>query len=101
MGRYFVLDGFNYALFDLASLITNSSTDTPRTQLEGEITDGDKSVASTTVVQITYEGNSMSGTIDCENGMLNAITSSTEVTGRQPSLPDWSFDGAILGIQGG
>lgn len=33
--------------------------------------------------------------------MKAALESLTGILGRQPELPEWVFDGAILGIQGG
>ncbi|KAF1988468.1 glycoside hydrolase family 31 protein [Aulographum hederae CBS 113979] len=101
IGRYFVLNGWNYALFDLASGKTDPFTDTAETELSGEIAAGDKSDTSTTVIEVMYEGSTMSGTVGCKDAMLDAITSLTQVSGRQPALPDWAFDGAVLGIQGG
>lgn len=43
----------------------------------------------------------MKGRLGYSSSMLDSITVLTEVTGRQPPLPDWVSDGAILGIQGG
>ncbi|KAE9184798.1 hypothetical protein PF004_g23543 [Phytophthora fragariae] len=51
-----------------------------------------------------YESASVSGWIGRAakgNPLLEATNALTKVTGRQPELPDWSHDGAILGIQGG
>ncbi len=33
--------------------------------------------------------------------MLGVVTGLSELLGRQPELPDWVYDGVILGIQGG
>jgi alpha-glucosidase (family GH31 glycosyl hydrolase) len=33
--------------------------------------------------------------------MFDAVEKLTAATGRQPTIPDWAHEGAILGIQGG
>lgn len=100
-GRWLVLDGLDYALFDLASELSGPFTDTAETQLNGTITGGNMSSSSDTTVEIMYEGRSMTGTVGRSQSVLESITALTRVTGRQPPLPDWVHDGAILGIQGG
>lgn len=41
LGRWIVLDGANYALFDLASNATSSFEDTAESYLAGDIVEGD------------------------------------------------------------
>ncbi|KAE9300845.1 hypothetical protein PR003_g22662 [Phytophthora rubi] len=104
LGRWFVLDGTKYALIDLASNTTSAFEDTAAGYLAGNITEGDRVTGSTTTVEIMYESASVSGWIGRAakgNPLLEATNALTKVTGRQPELPDWSHDGAILGIQGG
>ena len=36
-----------------------------------------------------------------ENTFINLVTKMTSYLGRQPMLPDWTNDGAIIGVQGG
>ncbi|ETO77191.1 hypothetical protein, variant 3 [Phytophthora nicotianae P1976] len=103
LGRWIVLDGTNYVLFNLASNATTPFKDTAESFLAGDIVEGDHSNSFTTV-QIQYEGSSVSGwlgRVTDGNVLLEATGALTEVTGRQPTLPDWVNDGAILGIQGG
>lgn len=55
-------------------------------------------------MEIQYEGNSISGWLGRAtdgNPLLEATGALTKITGRQPELPAWVNDGAILGIQGG
>lgn len=101
IGRWLVLDGNNYALFDLASENRTEFEDTAQTYLEGVITAGDKSSTNVRTIEIMYEGTSMIGHVGRTRGLLDGITALTEVTGRQPALPEWAGEGAILGIQGG
>ncbi|RLN53348.1 hypothetical protein BBJ29_008859 [Phytophthora kernoviae] len=103
-GRWIVLGGTNYALFDLASNATSDFEDTAGGYLAGNIVEGDHSNSSSTTVQILYEGTTISGWLGRAakgNPLLEATGALTKVTGKQPKLPDWSHDGAILGIQGG
>ncbi|KAG2988509.1 hypothetical protein JG687_00015954 [Phytophthora cactorum] len=104
LGRWVVLDGTKYALFDLASNATSAFEDTAAGYLAGNITEGDHVTGSTTTLEIMYESSSLNGWIGraaTGNPLLEATNALTKVTGRQPQLPDWSHDGAILGIQGG
>ncbi|KAG7377623.1 hypothetical protein PHYBOEH_000753 [Phytophthora boehmeriae] len=104
LGRWIVLDGTNYALFDLASNASSEFEDTAAGYLAGKIVEGDHSNSSSTTVQILYEGTTISGWLGRAtegNSLLEATSALTKVTGKQPKLPDWSNDGAILGIQGG
>lgn len=101
LSRWLVLNGNNYGLFDLASENKTEFEDTAQTYLDGTITAGDKSSTIGRTIEIMYEGSSMSGHIGRTDGLLDSITALTEVTGRQPPLPDWAGKGAILGIQGG
>ncbi|KAG7384865.1 hypothetical protein PHYPSEUDO_002180 [Phytophthora pseudosyringae] len=104
LGRWVVLNGTKYALFDLASNATSAFEDTAAGYLAGNITEGDHVTGSTATLEIMYESNSVSGWIGRAakgNPLLEATNALTKVTGRQPKLPDWSHDGAILGIQGG
>ncbi|KIY04147.1 uncharacterized protein Z520_00839 [Fonsecaea multimorphosa CBS 102226] len=96
-GRYLVLDGLNFAIFDLASASNGAFTDTAT----GNVTYQPDLSSKADFVSILYEGSSVSGQVGKEDGMLNAVTALTRLTGRQPPLPDWVNDGAILGIQGG
>lgn len=43
----------------------------------------------------------MRGRILYGNGMLDIISELTEYTGRMQPLPDWTQEGAIIGLQGG
>ena len=36
-----------------------------------------------------------------ENTFIDLVTKMTSYLGRQPMLPDWTNDGAIMGVQGG
>ncbi|EEY60838.1 glycosyl hydrolase, putative [Phytophthora infestans T30-4] len=104
LGRWIVLDGTSYALFNLASNATSPFQDTAKSYLAGDIIEGDRSASSSTTVEIQYEGSAISGWLGRVTGgnvLLDAIGALTTVTGRQPTLPDWVNDGAILGIQGG
>ncbi|KAL4146219.1 hypothetical protein PRNP1_012089 [Phytophthora ramorum] len=104
LGRWIVLDGTNYALFNLASNETSAFEDTAAGYLAGDIVEGDHSNSSSTTVEIQYEGSTISGwlgRVTEGNLLLGATGELTKVTGRQPELPDWANDGAILGIQGG
>ncbi|KAG3058677.1 hypothetical protein PI124_g21610 [Phytophthora idaei] len=104
LGRWIVLDGTSYALFNLASNATSPFKDTAQSFLAGDIIEGDHSNSSSTTVEIQYEGPSISGwlgRVTGGNALLEATGALTNVTGRQPTLPDWVNDGAILGIQGG
>ncbi|KAF4031278.1 Glycosyl hydrolases family 31 [Phytophthora infestans] len=104
LGRWIVLDGTSYALFNLASNATSPFQDTAKSYLAGDIIEGDRSASSSTTVEIQYEGSAISGWIGRVTGgnvLLDATGALTTVTGRQPTLPDWVSDGAILGIQGG
>ncbi|KAG3139023.1 hypothetical protein PC128_g25448 [Phytophthora cactorum] len=104
LGRWIVLDGTSYALFNLASNATSPFKDTAQSFLAGDIIEGDHSNSSSTTVEIQYEGSSISGwlgRVTGGNALLEATGALTNVTGRQPTLPDWVNDGAILGIQGG
>lgn len=38
---------------------------------------------------------------DCANTYISLLEKLTALLGRQPELPDWVYDGVILGIQGG
>lgn len=38
---------------------------------------------------------------DCANSYIGLLERLTALLGRQPELPDWVYDGVILGIQGG
>lgn len=38
---------------------------------------------------------------DCANSYITLLEKLTALLGRQPELPDWVYDGVILGIQGG
>ena len=40
-------------------------------------------------------------TIDAQKSLPKVLTSLTSLLGRQPRLPEWTFSGAWLGIQGG
>ncbi|KAK0638289.1 Sulfoquinovosidase [Lasiodiplodia hormozganensis] len=107
LGRWLVLEGSAFSLWDLASNETDvefvdRADDWPAV--------GDRSEGSGEVVEILYEGAAVSGFVGVagegqdgggSNKLLEATGALTEVTGRQPALPDWAFDGAILGIQGG
>ncbi|GMF30533.1 unnamed protein product [Phytophthora lilii] len=104
LGRWFVLGGTKYALVDLASNATSAFEDTAAGYLAGNITERDYVTGSTTTLEIMYESTSLSGWLGRAakgNPLLEATNALTKVTGRQPKLPDWSHDGAILGIQGG
>lgn len=101
MKRWLVLEGDNYALFNIASNVTGNFTDTAQTELDGEISASNRSTTFGRTISIMYEGSSMSGHIGRETDMLACVTALTVVTGRQPSLPEWAYSGAILGIQGG
>ncbi|KAF2083565.1 glycoside hydrolase family 31 protein [Saccharata proteae CBS 121410] len=103
LGRFLVLEGTNYALFDLASRDPDFAfEDTAAKQVAGNTTDGNRSGSSGTVIEIMYEGDQISGYAGrSSEGILDAITSLTTITGRQPALPDWANDGAVLGVQGG
>ncbi|KAG6578296.1 putative glycosyl hydrolase [Phytophthora cinnamomi] len=104
LGRWFVLDGTKYALIDLASNATSAFEDTAAGYLAGNITEGDHVTGSTATLEIMYESTSVSGWIGRAakgNPLLEASNALTKVSGRQPKLPDWAHDGAILGIQGG
>ncbi|KAG9770941.1 hypothetical protein KCU88_g6494, partial [Aureobasidium melanogenum] len=95
-GRYIVLDGLNFAIFDLASADTGAFTDTA-----AENATHQPELSNDHFVSIMYEGSSLSGHVGNAGGLLEAVTALTSLTGRQPPLPDWVNDGAILGIQGG
>ncbi|KAG7375673.1 hypothetical protein PHYPSEUDO_000287 [Phytophthora pseudosyringae] len=104
LGRWVVLDGTRYALFNLASNATAPFEDTAESFLAGGIGEGDLSNSPSTTVEIQYEGSSVSGwlgRVTDGNALLEATGALAKVTGRQPELPDWVNDGAILGIQGG
>ncbi|RLN97819.1 hypothetical protein BBJ28_00027249, partial [Nothophytophthora sp. Chile5] len=104
LGRWIVLDGTKYALFDLASNDSSPFEDTAAGYLAGNVTEGDHTIGSTTTVEIAYESTTLSGWVGRAaqgNPLLEATGALTTVTGRQPKLPDWAHDGAILGIQGG
>jgi len=47
------------------------------------------------------EANQMQSYIGKRTDMLEAVQALTDFVGRQPKLPEWVDDGAILGIQGG
>lgn len=38
---------------------------------------------------------------DCADSYISLLEKLTALLGRQPELPDWVYDGVILGIQGG
>ncbi|KAJ8578244.1 hypothetical protein ON010_g960 [Phytophthora cinnamomi] len=102
LGRWIVLDGTKYALFNLASNATSPFEDTAESYLAGDIVEGDHSNSSSTVVEIQYEGASISGwlgRVADGNPLLGATGALTKITERQPQLPDWVNDGAILGGQ--
>ena len=40
-------------------------------------------------------------TVGSADSMLDLVTDLTDLLGRQPELPDWAYDGVVLGIQGG
>ncbi|HSV57082.1 MAG TPA: alpha-glucosidase, partial [Magnetospirillaceae bacterium] len=40
-------------------------------------------------------------TVGAADSMLELVSDLTGLLGRQPELPDWAYDGVILGIQGG
>ncbi|KAF4304727.1 putative alpha-glucosidase protein [Botryosphaeria dothidea] len=102
LGRWVVLEGSAFSLWDLASNETGAAFVDRADEWQGV---GDKSAGSSGVVEILYEGASVSGFVGTVgsggNKLLDASGALTEVTGRQPELPDWAHDGAILGIQGG
>lgn len=52
-------------------------------------------------VEVRYDGLSVEGALGKGCDMFEAVERLTEYTGRQPALPKWVDDGAILGIQGG
>lgn len=39
--------------------------------------------------------------VDAEDSFVKLMTNITDVFGRQPALPEWVYNGVILGIQGG
>jgi alpha-glucosidase (family GH31 glycosyl hydrolase) len=52
-------------------------------------------------VTIRYDSLSVDGAFTKSDNLFNAIEALTAYTGRQPALPRWVDEGAILGIQGG
>lgn len=40
-------------------------------------------------------------TVGAADSMPNLLSDLTDLLGRQPELPDWAYDGVVLGIQGG
>ncbi|KAF2211633.1 glycoside hydrolase family 31 protein [Cercospora zeae-maydis SCOH1-5] len=52
-------------------------------------------------VTIRYDSLSVDGAFTRTDNLFDAIEALTAYTGRQPALPKWVDDGAILGIQGG
>jgi len=40
-------------------------------------------------------------TVGTADSMLDLVSDLTDLLGRQPELPDWVYDGVVLGIQGG
>ncbi|CAK1356827.1 unnamed protein product [Cercospora beticola] len=52
-------------------------------------------------VTIRYDSLSVDGAFTRAENLFDAIEALTAYTGRQPALPRWVDDGAILGIQGG
>ncbi|EOD52351.1 putative alpha-glucosidase protein [Neofusicoccum parvum UCRNP2] len=101
LGRWLVLAGAAFALVDLASNETGSPL-VDRADAWAAV--GDRTEGSGEVVEVMYEGSAVAGLLGVAEGgnaLLGASGAVSEVTGRQPALPDWAHDGAILGIQGG
>lgn len=97
LGRFLVLDGLNFTLFDLASGNTTQFVDTAVDAATYRMNTN----STSETIAITTEGSSVSGYCGRNTNMLDSITDLSLITGRQPPLPDWVNDGAILGIQGG
>lgn len=95
-----MLDGSGFAVWDLASNETGRDLVDRADEWVGV---GDRSAGGGGVVEVVYEGAEVAGWIGRAGGnaLLEATGAVTGVTGRQPELPDWAHDGAILGIQGG
>ncbi|KAJ3077123.1 hypothetical protein HK102_005293, partial [Quaeritorhiza haematococci] len=110
LGRWCIIRGSNFALVDLASgrdEVPFEDTAAGQVRNSGR---GDEayrnSDSNTTAVTITYEGSSLELDFGRAGSklsppLLEAVTSLTKVTGKQPRLPEWVHDGAVLGIQGG
>ncbi|KAK7513708.1 glycosyl hydrolases family 31-domain-containing protein [Phyllosticta citriasiana] len=105
LGRLWVLSGSAFAIVDLASQKpARTLNDTAAAALAGENQAGDFSATAGASIEIVYEGSTVEGfvgKVDKGNPLLEAVGALTGITGRQPRLPDWVHDGAILGIQGG
>ncbi|KAL0260297.1 hypothetical protein SLS55_003983 [Diplodia seriata] len=107
LGRWVVLEGSAFSLWDLASGNDTETAFVDRADAWEGV--GDRSADAGRTVGILYEGPEVGGYVGGvvgeegrrSNGLLEATGALTEVTGRQPPLPDWALDGAILGIQGG
>ncbi|KAK8250821.1 glycosyl hydrolases family 31-domain-containing protein [Phyllosticta capitalensis] len=105
LGRLWVLSGSGFAIVDLASQKpARTLNDTAAAALAGKNQDGDLSASAGETIEIVYEGPTVEGFVggtEKGNPFLEAVGALTGITGRQPRLPDWVHDGAILGIQGG
>ncbi|OJD35246.1 alpha-glucosidase [Diplodia corticola] len=103
-GRWVVLEGSALSVWDLASANGTGAGVVDRSDAWEGV--GDKSGdGGSGVVEVMWEGKGVEGwvgvAVDGTNALLEATGALTEVTGRQPPLPDWALEGAILGIQGG
>ena len=57
--------------------------------------------AAVPTVQIEVWSLHLTGYIMQSDSMLRAIEAVTEITGRQHGLPQWTQQGAIVGLEGG